>query len=554
LKSKSTVILRLLSILVLLVGVVGLFFVPNPGTVAGTERGQNLRPIPNTGVNRLGATFFLDRETEPWKIEQTLAFAKEAGVRWVKLQFAWSRIEPRRGEFWEEAPRTSTWDRYDAIVDACEKHGLRVIACLDSAPAWARPAGSEAAAAPDDPALYGEFVATVVKRYRGRIQHYQIWSEPNLASAWGAQPSAVQYVELLRAAYASAKAADPNALILSAPLAPVATSSSGALCDLDYLQDLYSAGAASYFDILSAQAFAGDRPPEDLPAADAINFQRTRLLREVMERSGDVGKAVWITGFGWNAAPATAEPQRPEWQPVSEERQADYVAGALRLAQDWEWLGVMCLYYFRQAGDIPPAGEQGYYFRAVDVDFTPRLLYHTLCELSGKLSASQPGEHEAAAAGASWGAGWAPTLDSTGRTLLASSAPPSNLSLQFEGTDIWVILGPERGASRLYVQVDGRGPRDLPRDDSGRRYVDLTALPEGEQRVVGARDLASKRHTLELTVDEPAKSTASGPLLVITGFAVERRGESLAPFCAFTALGAIGIATLSYSLVSRRAR
>jgi len=117
-----------------------------------------------------------------------------------------------------------------------------------------------------------------------------------------------------------------------------------------------------------------------------------------------------------------------------------------------------------------------------------------------------------------------------------------------------VILGPERGASRLYVQVDGRGPRELPRDDSGRRYIDLAALPEGEQRVVVARDLASKRHTLELTVDEPAKSTASGPLLVITGFAVERRGESLAPFCAFTALGAIGIATLSYSLVSRRAR
>ena len=53
---------------------------------------------------------------------------------------------------------------------------------------------------------YGDFVHAFVKRYRGRIQHIQIWNEPNIWPEWGNQEvDPAGYVELLSVAYRRAK-------------------------------------------------------------------------------------------------------------------------------------------------------------------------------------------------------------------------------------------------------------------------------------------------------------------------------------------------------------
>ena len=71
---------RVLSALFLVMGIVGMVMVPNPFTEPTPKPSATSRSIPNTDVNPLGANFFLDREVELWKREQTLKMAQDAGA------------------------------------------------------------------------------------------------------------------------------------------------------------------------------------------------------------------------------------------------------------------------------------------------------------------------------------------------------------------------------------------------------------------------------------------------------------------------------------------
>jgi len=162
----------LLFVLVILLGLLGYVLAPAIWPSEGRGATHASRSIPNTDLNPFGANFFLEREVEPWKREETVRMAREAGIVWAKQQFPWYEIEPRQGQF--------KWQKYDAIVDLCEAHGLQIVARLDSAPNWSREDNSMPGRPPDDIALYGEFVYRFVDRYRGRIRYIQIWNEPNL--------------------------------------------------------------------------------------------------------------------------------------------------------------------------------------------------------------------------------------------------------------------------------------------------------------------------------------------------------------------------------------
>jgi hypothetical protein len=335
--------------------------------------GRGAVSIPHTDVNPYGANFFLEREVEAWKQEKTLEMAQAAGIGWIKQQFRWEEIEPVEGDF--------QWAKYDRIVDLADRYGMSVIARLDRAPAWSRIAGPFPTCPPDDLADYGDFVEAFVRHYAGRVRHLQIWNEPNLSAEWCFQRvDAAAYTRLLETAYTRAKAADPDVLILSAPLAMTLEDASmrGNHNDLVFLDEIYRAGGAACFDILSANAFGFDYPPEAPPDPAVLNFRRVELQRAVMERHNDGGKAIWINEYGWNASPSSFPDDLLTWERVSLEEQADFtVRGIAWARQQWPWLGVVNLWYFRHVGDIPPEWP-AYYFALVDPDFQARPVYEAL--------------------------------------------------------------------------------------------------------------------------------------------------------------------------------
>jgi len=383
---RSWFLLIVLLVLLVLLGVV-LYPVLWPGE---GPPGSGAAAIPHTDLNPIGANFFLEREVEPWKREETMRMARQAGITWAKQQFIWAEIEPQPGEF--------RWEKYDDIVTLCEAYGVQVVARLDGAPPWSREEGTMPGRPPRDFGLYGDFVYRFVEHYRGRVRYIQIWNEPNLYIEWGNRPVDPEgYVEMLQTAYRRAKEADPDVYVLSAPLAITLGEPHPepgkwrAMSDLQFLEEMYQAGAAPYFDLLSANAFGMGSPPEEPPSPSTLNFRRIALQREIMERYGDHDKPVWFNEYGWNAAPASfAEGDLP-WKRVSEEEQALYTAQGIEYArQNWPWAGVFFVWYFRQVGDIPPQ-EAAYYFRMVDVDFIPRRVYYAIQDLDAlELSTAAP--------------------------------------------------------------------------------------------------------------------------------------------------------------------
>jgi len=302
--------------------------------------------------------------------DRDLALIRDAGFTWVKQNVGWRALEGIQRDRFD-------WWFTDRITRQVEDHGLDLLFRIDGVPLpdWVEP--------PDDPALpvspedFGHFCGALAQRYRGRVRAYQVWNEPNLAREWsGRTPDPVGYVRLLRACYVAIKEADPDALVISAGLAPTGTGPPEAMPDVEYLTALYEAGAAPYFDLLGVNAPGFRAPPEVPPdeAAASADYGRQRFfcfrhvedLREIMVRYGDADKQVAILEMGW-----TTDPIHPEyaWFAVTEEQKADYLVRAFRYAQEnWQpWIGPM--FVLSIANPFWTPDEEQYWWAITDPDW-----------------------------------------------------------------------------------------------------------------------------------------------------------------------------------------
>lgn len=507
--------IALTAILVILVGLLG-FVLARYAVLTPSSQDEWVpaRTVPNTDVNPFGANFFLAREVELWKRERTVEMAQEAGLGWAKQQFPWAEIEPlRKGEFVDPVSGESSWAKFDRIVDLFQQNGLQVIARLDRAPGWARLPDTRSETPPTDLKDFGDFVYAFVTHFSGRVQYIQIWNEPNIYPEWGEQAvDPVAYTEMLRIAYRRAKEADPNVYVLTAPLAITLGEPHPepgrwrSMPDLDYLEAMYEAGAGDSFDILSANAFGFDLPPDSPPDPNVLNFRRVELQREIMERYGDAGKAIWFNEYGWNAAPEHFSDEALIWERVSEEEQAEYTLQGIELArQEWPWAGVFNIWYFRQTGQQYTPDDAAYYFRMVDVDFTPRRVYDAVQDATDALLVAVPGHFEETSPAVAANDGWAGGIaaEASGQAFIESDEPGTSLTFTFQGHSVDLIArqGPDEG--RLQVTLDGRNVAGLPADEQGRSYLELDAAATVWQaRLPIASALAPGQHVVRLTVGD----------------------------------------------------
>ncbi|MCB0234212.1 MAG: cellulase family glycosylhydrolase, partial [Anaerolineae bacterium] len=155
------------------------------GALRARVQTADLEPVRHAGVNPFGVNVFLEQEVEPAKREQAVRMAAEAGFHWLRQEFPWEDIEIHgKGDFTDRRnePAKSAWEKYDNIVDLAEQYDMELIVRLSNPPSWTRAAGDAAGtyAPPDNYDDFGDFVAAVVERYKGRVQYYQIWNEPNI--------------------------------------------------------------------------------------------------------------------------------------------------------------------------------------------------------------------------------------------------------------------------------------------------------------------------------------------------------------------------------------
>jgi polysaccharide biosynthesis protein PslG len=316
-----------------------------------------------TTVNpKLGVHTRLTDEVEPWKIKRTWEMVRELGAPWAVEYFPWAYVEP--------APGRADWAHSDLVIDHAAQQGITLIARLGYVPAWARP--------PDTSPLYldedsfdefGAYAAAFARRYAGKVRYLIIWNEPNLALEWGfAAVDPAKYAAMLKVVYPMVKAANPEMQVLAGALAPTLAppGSPDGMNDLDYLQALYDAGAAPYFDILAIHAYGWYSDPDDPADPGVVNYRRTELLRDLMVANGDAHKPAMITEGGWNDHPRWTRAVRPG-------RRIEYTVRAYEIARtEWPWLESVSLWAFRYPWDAKSYQD---YFTFVRTDFEPKPIY-----------------------------------------------------------------------------------------------------------------------------------------------------------------------------------
>ncbi|GEM_PF-164042 len=355
-----------------------------------------------TRLPKLGVHTRLTDEVEQRKIQRTFEMVRGMGAAWDVEYFPWNYIQRDGRDGWN-------WAHADLVVNHARQQGLRLIARIDGVPAWARPELTSPSLLqrqryPD----FARFLAAFAARYRGKVDAYVIWNEPNVAYEWGyRRPDATAYADLLRAVYPAVKQADPSALVLAAALAPNGEHSDQALDDLDYLGQMYDAGAAPFFDGLAAHAYGWRHPPDEAPAPNEINFRRVELERRVMVERGDAAKQVFITESGWN--------DYARWvRSVTPAQRIEYTIEAVRLASGWDWLTAICVWDFRLPSTAHNYNDA---WTLVHYDFSPSPTYVALQRLA---SPAQP-------------AAWEPFVEQP-----ASPTPAERIGPAFDALGRWL--------------------------------------------------------------------------------------------------------------------
>ncbi|HRQ36651.1 MAG TPA: hypothetical protein PLD25_01910 [Chloroflexota bacterium] len=238
---------------------------------------------------------------------------------------------------------------------------------------------------------FGNFVAQLAQQQKGYVEAYEIGNEPNLDASygWAAPPVAADYVAVLCEAYGRIKAIDPDALVISAGLAPTGRvqgnwnghpGHNGLYQDeREFFLEFVAAGGGNCLDGVGYHPYGYsadfDATP-DIPSGDPTQncangfcFRGAEKLYELMQANGLGSKKMWATEFGWITQPpdhCLSDPgwQGRQWQIVSEQKQAENLVGAYEYATtNWPWMEAMFIFNlnFNQSPSYPECEQMRFY-------------------------------------------------------------------------------------------------------------------------------------------------------------------------------------------------
>jgi hypothetical protein len=263
---------RIRSCLQVLVLIVALLF--NPVFAADLQPPASTIPGTYFGLH----IHHLDSPTAtPWPNMPVPAWRLwDAGVDWPSL-------EPNKGQW-----QFGTLDHY---VSLAQQNHTAILLPLGGSPAWASarpqlpsPYSPGFTAEPANIEDWRTYVRAVVTRYKGRIEAYEIWNEPNLRDFWSGTTD--QMLTLTKEAFQIIHAVDPNALVVS----PSATAAYG----VPWLAEFLNKGGGQYVDVIGFHFYVD---PHTLSPEDMLPV--IQRVRRVMADLGLSTKPLWNTETGW---------------------------------------------------------------------------------------------------------------------------------------------------------------------------------------------------------------------------------------------------------------
>jgi hypothetical protein len=300
--------------------------------------------------------------------------AVSAGMKWERIIFPWSEMQPGSPE--------QMFQGYfsDSQIDGQIRRGMTLVGVVLYTPSWAATDPTKGASAVPrgldrphtDPANYwARFVHRLANNYRGKIDTWIVWNEPDIVDLESKQPlnwagSEAEFWQLQKSAYLAIKQANPNATVLLPGFAYWHAKQAGLEPFLKRLLDVGARDSSAqrnnwYFDGVALHPYANPLNSFTLPT----------LFRRILAEKG-LKKPIWnveSNAVPWDD-PVGLLPREP-WR-VTMDEQASYIVQmlALSLAADVERVSV-----YKMRDEF---AENGQYFGLVREDGSTRPAYTAL--------------------------------------------------------------------------------------------------------------------------------------------------------------------------------
>jgi hypothetical protein len=262
----------------------------------------------------------------------------------IRANVLWDVALERQARFRKKPKHLKyNWEPWDYLIDQAAPSGIKVQLDLTGmAPRWATSDHKVGPMRPN-PRLYRQFVTAAVKHFKGRVDRYSIWNEPN-HRGWLAplKTQAAQYRRIYRQGYAAIRKADPDAQVLIAETAPYASNPKNAQPPLRFLRKLTCVNR-SYHRVRSCKLYADgyahhpyeyhNPPNAKFPGRDNVTMSGLHKLTRALDKLKKAralrtpsGKAldVYLTEFGYFARGK---------HKISQKKRAKYTVQAFDMAQ-----------------------------------------------------------------------------------------------------------------------------------------------------------------------------------------------------------------------------
>lgn len=224
---------------------------------------------PNMSDSAIASDIAMSWLVKPEKFDDLAKLIKLSGIVWVRDRISWGELETTRGKFADDT-------KYDLSADIQTKNGLKVYQVFHATPGWAQEV-KNSHSFPDDLRDVYNFGAEMARRYKGKVDAWEVWNEPDISAF--SDELGDSYASMLKAMYLGFKSVEPDLLVLSCSFAM----GPGKFADTIFQNDV-----GNYFDIYNYHIYDDWKKHVDR-ALNHLNL---------MKKYGVENKPIWLTEAG----------------------------------------------------------------------------------------------------------------------------------------------------------------------------------------------------------------------------------------------------------------
>lgn len=430
---------------------------------------------------------------------------KNLNAGWGSIYVSWAALQPDQATA-EKSAAAARMDAGQASVyksrfEQLKAKGRKVNVTFIDTPTWASGTSDTSASKnyypPQNPATFGNFVATFAEVFGADVDGYELGNEPDGGHFWLPKPDAAKYAGYAKAGIGALQAKDPTAVKFIGATA-------GA--NDEFLEDVLKQGVTGYDAVAFHSGTAcktdapGDFIREETGSADIHNNNTTgyREIVHMMRALGIANPVVADTGAGWATMPdanscntGASTGKKPGG--VNDATQSLYLRDQFGCAEqdpELKYVFIFSLY------DVSNAQIWDQRMGLKRLDRSPKPSYNDLAQTFG--SASKPGYSKGGFCGG--------YVDHKApEVTISTSSPVRNGVPIFSGPLQMAAKGADdHPIKAVRIEVDGKNIPGTTKDG-------MLEFPSWQ----GAKNLSNGEHTITATAEDEAGNVGKATPLKI---------------------------------------